>query len=37
LIALAIIGAARALGTPIATSVNSVISETQNSGGGGSP
>ncbi|HEU0061053.1 MAG TPA: Flp family type IVb pilin [Hyphomicrobiaceae bacterium] len=36
LIAVAIIGAARALGTQIGTTFNTVVTEMQNSGGGGS-
>jgi len=35
LIAVAIIGAARALGTQIGTTFNTVVTEMQNSGGGG--
>jgi pilus assembly protein Flp/PilA len=34
LIAVAIIGAARALGTQIGTTFNTVVTDTQNSGGG---
>jgi len=37
LIAVAIIGAARALGTQIGTTFNTVVTEMQNSGGGGTP
>jgi pilus assembly protein Flp/PilA len=36
LIAVAAIGAVRALGTQIGTTFNTVVTETQNSGGGGS-
>ena len=36
LIAIAVIGAVRALGSQIATTFNTVVIETQNSGGGGS-
>jgi pilus assembly protein Flp/PilA len=37
LIAVAIIGAARALGTQIGTTFDTVVTEMQNSGGGGTP
>jgi len=37
LIAVAIISAARALGTQIGTTFNTVVTETQNSGSGGTP
>jgi pilus assembly protein Flp/PilA len=37
LVAVAIIGAARALGTQIGTTFNTVVTDMENSGGGGTP